>query len=73
MWQSRSLTSLFSMTEVRRHCHHPLLSCTHASQALIQSIDHLVRPQHNILNVVIVVSEGKIYLSYFLFICNGGR
>lgn len=68
----QSLTSLFSMTQVRRHSHHPLLSCTHASQALIQSIDHLVRPQHNILNVVIVVSEGRI-LSELLIIRKGGR
>lgn len=72
MWQSRSFTSLFSVTEVRRHRHHPLLSDTHASQALIQSIDHLVRPQHHILNVLIVMSGGEIYRSYFLFICNVG-
>lgn len=71
MRQSKSLTSFFSVAEMRRHRHHPLLSRTHASQALIQSIDHLVRPQHRVLKVLIVVSEEKIdqtnYLTVYLY------
>lgn len=48
------------MAEMRRHRHHPLLSHAHPPQALIQSVYHLVRPQHRILKVLIVVSEDKI-------------
>lgn len=48
------------MAEVRRHRYHPLLSHAHASQAHIQPIDHLVRPQHCILKVVIIVSVDKV-------------
>lgn len=55
-----SLTSFLSVAEVRRHRHHPLLSHAHASQALVQPVDHLVRPQHCILKVLEVVSEDKV-------------
>lgn len=45
---------------MRRHRQQPLLTGTHAPQALIQPVDHLVAPQHRILNVLIVVSEDEI-------------
>lgn len=57
---SRSLTSFFSVAEVRRHRYNPLLSHAHAPQALVQPVDHLVRPQHCILKVLVVVSEDKV-------------
>ncbi len=57
---SRSLTSFFSVAEVRWHRYHPLLSHAHAPQTLVQPVDHLVRPQHCVLKVLVVVSEDKV-------------
>lgn len=45
---------------MRRHRQQPLLSGAHPPQALVQPVDHLVAPQHRILNVLIVVSEDEI-------------
>lgn len=54
------LTSPLSVSEVRRHCNPPLLPDTHAPQALIQPIDHLVLSQSSFLLVLVVVSlEGN--------------
>lgn len=58
--KNKSLTSSFSVAEMRRHRQQPLLSGAHAPQALIQPVDHLVAPQHRILNVLMVVSEDEI-------------
>lgn len=57
---STSLTSLFSVAKVRRHRYHPLLSRAHAPQALVQPVNHLIRPQHCILKALVVVSEDKV-------------
>lgn len=59
MLHSRILTSFFSVSEVRRHRDQPLLPDAHALQTLIQPINHLVRPQNCILNVLVVVSVGE--------------
>lgn len=56
------------MSEVRRHRHQPPLPHAHASQAHVQPVDHLVRPDHCILKVVVVVSEDKSQW-LFMLIC----
>ena len=53
------LTSILSMSQVRGDSDHPLLPDTHAPQALVQAVDHLVGSQQRLLVVLVVPSVGQ--------------
>lgn len=70
----KSLTPFFSVAEVRRHSYHPLLPHAHAAQALVQPVNHLVRPQHGVLKALVVVPGNNVNFGkrFFFKIVIGG-